>query len=92
MARPTDRQTIEVLRLVARTMGAPVTYVYGGRFYFPLDERWALAISPDDAGRFRVEACFGGRPVSTMWSLGIDRERLADLVAAFLAEVDALRT
>jgi hypothetical protein len=92
MDRPADRDTIAALRIVARLMGAPVTYVLGGRFYFPVDERWALAISPDDAGRFRVEACHGGRPVSTMWSLGIDRDRLADLVAAFLAEVDALRT
>jgi hypothetical protein len=88
--RPTDRDTIEVLRLVARLMGATCTYTFAGAFYFPVDDRWSLRVSPDDAGRFRLQACHGGRPVATMWSLGVDRDRLADLVAGFRAEVQAL--
>lgn len=90
--QPTDRQTVETLRWVGRCMGMTCTYQFGGRFYFPVNDRWALAVSPDDAGRFRLQACAGGRPVATMWVLGVDRGRLADLVASFRAEVEALTT
>lgn len=88
--RPTDRDTIAALRFVGECMGTGTTWQHAGRFYFPVDDRWSLAVSPHSAGRFRVEACFGGRPVATMYSLGMNRDRLADLVAAFRAEVEAL--
>lgn len=90
MAAPSDRQTIEVLRHVGRLMGAAAAYTLAGAFYFPVDARWSLRVSPDDAGRFRLQACYGGRSVSTMWCLGADHDRLADLVAAFQSEVEAL--
>lgn len=92
MNRPSDRQTIEVLRHVGRLMGASATYALAGSFYFPVDNRWSLRVSPDDAGRFRLQACYGGRSLATMWCLGDDRDRLADLVAGFRAEVQALTT
>lgn len=90
MKRPSDRETVSVLRYVGRCMGAPCLYTIGGLFYFPVGGRWSLSVSPDDAGRFRLQACDGGRPVATMWCLGADRDRLADLVAGFQAEVQAL--
>lgn len=90
MNRPADRETVAVLQIVALCMGATCSYALGGRFHFAVDDRWSLAVSPDDAGRFRLQACYGGRSVATMWCLGVDRDRLADLVAGFLAEVQAL--
>lgn len=92
MNRPADRETVEVLRIVAQSMGATCARHIAGRFYFPVDDRWSLAVSPDDAGRFRLQACHGGRPVVTMWCLGVDSDRLADLVAGFRSEVQSVTT
>lgn len=90
--RPTDRETIAVLRIVAALMGERCTYTLAGSFYFPAGSRWALRVSPDDAGRFRLQACHGGRPMATMWCLSEDRDRLADLVLSFKAETQAVTT
>lgn len=88
--RPTTRQTIDALRLAGGCLGIESAYQFAGRFFFPLDDRWALAISSDDAGRFRVEACRDTLPVATMWVFADDLDRLADLVVAFRSEVQAL--
>jgi hypothetical protein len=76
--------------VVARTLDASCAYQRGGRFYFPLSDRWALAISPDDAGRFRIGAFYGSAEVATMWSRSEDWHRLADLVLALRTEIGAL--
>lgn len=88
--KPTDRQTIEALRLVARALETDAAYVFEGRFHFRLDSRWSVAISPDSAGRFRVSVFRGARQGATLWTLAGDRDRLADLVLSAKAEVAAL--
>jgi hypothetical protein len=87
---PRDRDTIAALIVVARRLGAPCAYWAEGRFWFPLSEGWALAISPDSAGRFRLAACADGREVATMWSRSGDWHRLADLVPTLLTAARAI--
>lgn len=88
--RPADRATITALRIVAERTGSSCAYAKGGKFYFPVDEDWALALSPDSAGRFRLGACYRGTEVATLWALQGDRRRLADLASTFLVETTAL--
>lgn len=88
--KPTDRQTIEILRFVARVLETDAAYVFEGRFHFRLDSRWSVAISPESAGRFQVSVFRGARHRATLWVLAGDRDRLADLVLAAKAEVAAL--
>lgn len=89
--RPTTMDTITALRVVGRTLGQTCAYQRDGRFYFPLDSGWCLAISPDDAGRFRVEACHGTRVLATLWVLRSNWRRLAVLAQALERETSQVR-
>lgn len=88
--KPTDRETIAALRHVGQVLGTTTAFVHEGSFHFRLDSRWSLAISPEDAGRFRVSIFRDARERAIVWSLAGDRDRLADLALAAQAEVLAL--
>lgn len=85
--RPLDRETVAALRLVGRVLDQDCAYVDGDRFVFPLGDEWAMAISPDDAGRFRISACYGTTEVATLWALAKDPRRLADLAGGLRREI-----
>lgn len=86
---PTRIQTARALRTVAEALGEPYAYRVGARYFFPLGEGWYAAISPDDAGRFRVDACRGTAPVATLWSAAQDHDRLAGLIQGLRDQVAA---
>lgn len=88
--RPTKHERQRALRSVARALGVGQTFRVGGRFFFSLGDRWYLAVSADDAGRFRIEACYGTFPVATMWAFAQDQDRLASLVREIQSEVATL--
>jgi hypothetical protein len=88
--KPSIAQTLAALRLTARLTGQRCALAANGRFYFEVGGPWLLAVSPDDAGRFRVAACYGTREVATMWCRTEDSDRLADLVRSLRTEVKAL--
>lgn len=88
--RPTNRQLLAALRRIGILLDAPCAYALDGRFYFPLGDGWALAISPDDAGRFRLGAFLGRREIATLWCSVADPGRLAALVLELRSEVSAL--
>lgn len=88
--RPTDRDTITALRLVGRALGVSAAYWREGAFWFVLSDEWAMRLSPDDAGRFRLSACYGRTEVATLWARAGDRRRLALLAHDLRAEIDAL--
>jgi hypothetical protein len=85
--RPTDRDTITALRVVGRALGTDAAYQHDGGFHFILSGGWSLRLSPDDAGRFRLSACYGATRVATLWALARDRDRLADLALAARQEI-----
>lgn len=90
-ARPLDRQTIAALRVVGRELGTQAAFVDDrGRFAFVVGDEWVLRLSPDSAGRFRLEACYGATEVGRLWSLATDLRRLADLARGLRQEIEAL--
>lgn len=65
-------------------------YCFEGRFAFPLADEWSFVISPDDAGRFRLEVCHRSIVIATMWCLAEDRPRLEELVLSARRETALL--
>lgn len=91
MTTPTTGQMVAALRLTADLLGEhEAAHCFGNRFLFPLDAGWSLAISADDAGRFRLEACYRSRIRATMWCRATDQRRLKALVLAARDEALAL--
>ena len=89
--RPTDAQTIRALRAVARALDLQCASVARGTYYFLVSDEWVLSVRPDDAGRFRVGACYGVTEVGTLWATADDQARLTELAVGFKAEIEALR-
>lgn len=91
MSKPTVRELVRAAKVLAAALGVTTaTYRFDGRVALPLADGWSLAISPDYAGRFRLEACHSGRVVATMWCMARDRARLAELAVAARSEAAAL--
>lgn len=90
LRQPTDRQTVEALRTVGAALGATCAYAYDGAFWFVVSDVWSLTVSPDDAGRFRLDACYGRTIVASLWCRAEDHRRLADLAVGLRADTDAL--
>ncbi len=88
---PTDAQTVRALRTVARALDLQCASVVRGTYYFVLTGEWMLSVRPDDAGRFRVGACYGTTEVGTLWATADDQDRLLALAQQFKAEIEALR-
>lgn len=90
MHRPTTAQLATATSRAARLLGTHRAWVAQDRVYLRLGGGWHLAISADDAGRFRLETCFQGRVAATLWCFCEDRDRLAALVLGAKTEVLAL--
>lgn len=91
-AKPSDASVFQALLLIASTLGQRYAYWHRGRYHFALADDWSIAVSPESAGRFRVEACRYTEPVDTLWTLADDRERLAGLVVDVRDAIGRLAT
>lgn len=90
-AKPTTTQTLAAVWLVGEITGIErASYCFEGRFRFELGAGWSLVLSPDDAGRFRLDACLAAHVRATMWVLAGDECRLASLALAASEEAAAL--
>lgn len=77
------------LLTVKRLLGDPEQHYRMGRIHFSLGgSGWSIALSPESAGRIRVEACRQWRPVDTRWCLAQDLDRLAEVVRSITDEVE----
>jgi hypothetical protein len=89
--KPTLHQLLASVHRAGRLLGTGrATYCFEGRFKLDLGADWALVISADYAGRFRLEACRSGRVLATMWCAAGDQQRFDDLVLSARAEVAEL--
>lgn len=78
---PCSPTTYRALERVGELLGRDVCWLYRRRFHFTLErEGWTVAISPESAGRFRLELCHWSRTVVCLWALADDDERLAAVV------------
>lgn len=86
-ARPSDAAIFQTLLRVAALLGERYAYFHAGSYHFALDDEWSIAVSPESAGRFRVEGCRFAVPLDTLWALADDVERLAGLVVGMKDEI-----
>lgn len=90
--RPSDSATYLALVRVGALLGFRRVHHYHGTYHFAFGGGWSLAISPESAGRFRVEACRWGVPMDTLWAFADDDDRLGGVVLAVAEEIEAVRS
>lgn len=87
---PSAARVFQALVAAGHVLGERYAYFLRGGYHFRLAPDWTMALTPESAGRIRLEACRSGAPMATLWCLADDRERLAALVAEIAHEVHAL--
>lgn len=85
---PTGAETYEALLLIASVLGMHSCWLYRRRYHFTVGEGWTIALSPDSAGRFRLDTCRHTRIESSLWVLGDDHASLACVAAALRDQLD----
>lgn len=55
-------------------------WLFQRRYHFTVGRGWTIALSPDSAGRFRVDTCRYTRTVESLWVLHDDHASLAAVV------------
>lgn len=88
-ATPSDARVFQALVAVAAELGERYTYWHRGSYHFSIVDGWTIAVTPESADRFRVEACRYGVPGSSLWSFSDDLARLAAVVVGLAREVRA---
>lgn len=77
---PTSDATWAAVRTVSRHLGTAVAWYHRGRFHFIVGDDWTVALSPDSAGRLRVDGCHLTVPRATRWVAATDLGRLTEVV------------
>lgn len=89
---PSEWATYQALDTVASILDASMCWRVGTSYHFRLnDDGETLAVTPDSAARFRLEACRWTRPGTTLWVRVGDHERLAALVEELTGHMDKVR-
>lgn len=68
------------LKFIGDTLGISICWYHRGSFHFKVGIDWTVSVTPDSAGRYRVDTCHLTVPVDTKWVAAHDRARLARLV------------
>jgi hypothetical protein len=68
--------------------GINTCWLYQRRYHFSVGQGFTIALSPDSAGRFRVDTCRLTRTVSSLWVLGDDHDSLAGVALALRDQLD----
>lgn len=86
-ATPSDADVFQALIAVGGALGHRYAYWHAGAYHFTVTDGWTIALSAETASRIRLDACFRGRPRTTLWSLASDRERLASVATRMESQV-----
>lgn len=89
-ATPSEAQVLRALTAVSRALGERYAYWHKGAYHFTLAEGWTVALTPESADRFRIDACLYGASRSSLWSFSDDLDRLAAVVLGLAREVRVL--
>jgi hypothetical protein len=79
---PSPAETLSALQCIADVLGMHTCWLYRCRWHFSVGAGFTIALSPDSAGRFRIDTCRRTRTVSSLWVLPEDRDSLAGIVHA----------
>lgn len=89
-AYPSNADLFDALRAVARTLGREWAFLHEGTYHFTLGDDWSIGVTPESAGRLRLDAWRGGRNQCTVWTQATDHDRLEAGVEGLESEVLAL--
>lgn len=91
---PSPEAILDALRVAGGVLGEPKAYWWRGTYHFPLEDRdgWTIGVTPESAGRVRVQRCHWSRPTDTVWARVVDTGRLAQVVADLAHEVRGVRS
>jgi hypothetical protein len=87
VAPPAPDRTLGTLERIGDLLGLSICWVWRRGYYFALGDGWTISITPESAGRFRVELSQFLVPRSTLWALAADEDRLAGVVLDLAREV-----
>jgi hypothetical protein len=79
------------LDVAADVLEAEICWYYRGDFHFHLGDEWTVSITPETAGRLRVETWHRLRLRDRRWARVEDHARLVELVEAALERRFAAR-
>lgn len=90
---PSPEAIYDALRVVGLELGEPRAYWWRGTYHFPLDDRdgWTIGLTPESAGRVRVQLCRWSRARDTVWTRVVDTGRLAQVVAELARDFGGVR-
>lgn len=93
-APPAADRTWTMLRAVGDLLGLDRCWLFQRAYHFSLDGHpgWTIAVTPESAGRFRLEACHWSRSRATLWTLADDDARLAGAVLELRAQIEGAPT
>lgn len=74
------REVHAALTAVAAVLGVDMCWLYRGDFHFCLGADWTVSLSPETAGRLRVETWYRLRGRDRRWVRIGDHDRLVELV------------
>lgn len=86
---PSEPQVFDALRVAGRTLKREWTYLYRGAYHFTLADDWSIGVTPESAGRLRIELWRGSQNQCTLWSQALDHPRLEELVEQLATGVAA---
>lgn len=80
VARPTSpRDTRLMIQTLGEMLDVRACYRVGKSFHLDLPDGWSLAITPETAGRVRMQACHRRRVVDTLFAFVHDTPRVVGL-------------
>lgn len=77
---PATSETLYVLRYAADLLDVTTCWYYLGAYHFRLGQTWSVAITPESAGRLRVDTCRLTISRDTRWCRCCDLRRLRNLI------------
>lgn len=90
-ASPASPRVFRALLAMSATLGQRYAYAHRGAYHFTTEvDGWTIALTPESADRFRIDACLFSEPRTTLWSFSDDLDRLAAVVLGLAREVRAL--
>lgn len=73
-------ELLDALDVAADVLGADICWFYRGGFHFRVSGDWTVSITPETAGRLRVETWHLLRRSDRRWVMSDDSNRLRELV------------
>jgi hypothetical protein len=75
-----EKEIEDALQVVADELEVTMCWYYRGDFHFRLSGDWTVSITPESAGRLRVETWMELLPRDRKWARSGDSNRLRHLV------------